>query len=69
MLNVEVVSGGTDNHLFTINVKSSYGLTGKEASTILQENNITVNNIDLCVHVHSHNASGLNEVLELYYSY
>ena len=39
----EVVSGGTDNHLFTINVKKTYKITGKQASTILQKNNITVN--------------------------
>ncbi len=38
-----IVSGGTDNHLFTIDVKSSFGITGKEASAILQENFITVN--------------------------
>ena len=42
-LGVNVISGGTDNHLFIIDVKSSYGVTGKDASTILQENNITVN--------------------------
>lgn len=42
-MGVNVISGGTDNHLFIIDVKSSYGVTGKEASTILQENNITVN--------------------------
>ncbi|MDK2819549.1 MAG: serine hydroxymethyltransferase, partial [Mycoplasmataceae bacterium] len=38
-----IVSGGTDNHLFTVNVKDSYQLTGKKASDILQEINITVN--------------------------
>lgn len=42
-LKVKVVSGGTDNHLFIINVKESYGITGKAASTLLQNNNITVN--------------------------
>ncbi|UWD34515.1 serine hydroxymethyltransferase [Mesomycoplasma molare] len=41
--NVIIISGGTDNHLFTINVKQSYNLTGKEASSILQKINITVN--------------------------
>lgn len=42
-LGIPVVSGGTDNHLFTIDVKTGYGLTGKEASQIFQNNNITVN--------------------------
>ncbi|BAP39389.1 serine hydroxymethyltransferase [Metamycoplasma canadense] len=41
--NVKVISGLTKNHLFMIDVKSSYGLTGKKASEILQECNITVN--------------------------
>ncbi|NQZ65674.1 MAG: serine hydroxymethyltransferase [Mycoplasmatales bacterium] len=40
---VKIISDGTDNHLFTIDVKKSYGLTGKEASILLQKNNITVN--------------------------
>ena len=38
-----VVTGGTDNHLFTVDVKKSYGITGKEASSLLQEFGITVN--------------------------
>ncbi|MGL5205670.1 MAG: serine hydroxymethyltransferase [Metamycoplasmataceae bacterium] len=42
-LGLEIVSGGTDNHLFTINVKKSYNLTGKKASDILQKINITLN--------------------------
>ncbi|MGL6124971.1 MAG: serine hydroxymethyltransferase [Metamycoplasmataceae bacterium] len=42
-MGVEIVSRGTDNHLFTINVKSTYNLTGKKASEILQEINITLN--------------------------
>ncbi len=42
-LGAEIVSGGTDNHLFTINVKSTYNLTGKVASEVLQAVNITVN--------------------------
>ena len=41
--NVPVVSNGTDNHLFTINVKQGMNITGKKASSILQKNNITVN--------------------------
>ncbi|MGX9357600.1 serine hydroxymethyltransferase [Mycoplasma sp. 1781] len=39
----KVISGLTANHLFMIDVKSTYGLTGKEASRVLQECNITVN--------------------------
>ncbi len=42
-MKVPVITGGTDNHLFTINVKKGYGITGHEASTRLQKNNITVN--------------------------
>lgn len=42
-LGVPVVSGGTDNHLFTIDVSKGYGISGKEASTLLAANNITVN--------------------------
>ena len=38
-----IVSGGTDNHLILIDVKSSVNLTGKEAETILDKINITVN--------------------------
>lgn len=38
-----IVSGGTDNHLMLVDVKSSCGLTGKEAETILDSINITVN--------------------------
>ncbi|WP_027120347.1 serine hydroxymethyltransferase [Mycoplasmopsis lipofaciens] len=40
---VKIVSNGTDNHLFTINVYDSYGITGKEAEKLLGEFNITVN--------------------------
>ncbi|MGL4647725.1 MAG: serine hydroxymethyltransferase [Mycoplasmoidaceae bacterium] len=42
-LGKKIVSDGTDNHLFTIDVKTSYGLTGKKASDVLQSINITVN--------------------------
>lgn len=42
-LGVPVVSGGTDNHMFTINVKEGYSISGKEASTMLHKNNITAN--------------------------
>ncbi len=38
-----IVSGGTDNHLILVDVKSSIGLTGKEAEAILDRIHITVN--------------------------
>lgn len=38
-----IVSGGTDNHLMLVDVKSTYGITGKKAETILHEVNITCN--------------------------
>ena len=38
-----IVSGGTDNHLILVDVKSGCGLTGKEAETLLDEIHITVN--------------------------
>ncbi len=38
-----IVSGGTDNHLILVDVKNSVNLTGKEAETILDKINITVN--------------------------
>ncbi len=41
--NVKVVSGGTDNHLMLIDVKTSFGITGKEAEKALDEVCITVN--------------------------
>ena len=40
---IRVISGGTDNHLMLIDVKSKYGITGKEAETLLDKINITVN--------------------------
>ncbi|WP_029609052.1 serine hydroxymethyltransferase [Mycoplasma simbae] len=40
---VEIVSGKTENHLFTINVYKSYGITGKDAEKLLGKFNITVN--------------------------
>lgn len=40
---VKVISGGTDNHLMLIDMKSSFGITGKEAETILDKINITTN--------------------------
>ncbi len=38
-----IVSGGTDNHLILVDVKSGCGLTGKEAEKLLDEIHITVN--------------------------
>lgn len=38
-----VVSSGTDNHLILLDVKTSLGITGKEAEDILGKINITVN--------------------------
>lgn len=40
---VKVVSGGTDNHLMLIDVKSSFGITGKDAEHTLDSICITVN--------------------------
>ena len=39
---LKIISGGTDNHLILVDV-SSINLTGKEAETLLDEINITVN--------------------------
>lgn len=39
----KVVSAGTDNHLFTIDVKKTTGINGKEAEKILDIVNITAN--------------------------
>ncbi len=39
----EVVSGGTDNHCFLLNVKSGSNLTGKDAEQLLDSVHITVN--------------------------
>lgn len=40
---VKVVSNGTDNHLLMINVKTRFGITGKEAADRLSQVNITCN--------------------------
>ena len=42
-LGYKLVSGGTDNHLMLVDVKSSVGLTGKYAEKILCSLNITCN--------------------------
>lgn len=38
-----IISGGTDNHLILVDVKSATGLTGKEAEILLDKIHITVN--------------------------
>ncbi len=42
-LGYKVVSNGTDNHLFLVDVKTSKGLTGKEVEDLLGKINITLN--------------------------
>lgn len=42
-LGFRVVSGGTDNHLILVDVKSLTGLTGKDAEKLLDSVNITCN--------------------------
>ncbi len=42
-LGCRVVSGGTDNHLLLVDVKSHYGVTGLKAETVLHEIGITCN--------------------------
>jgi len=41
--NYKIISGGTDNHLFLVDIVESVGISGEEASTLLEESNITVN--------------------------
>ena len=40
---IQVITGGTDNHLILVDVHNSLGITGKEAETILDKAHITVN--------------------------
>jgi len=42
-LGVTLVTSGTDNHLILVDVKSSFGLTGKEAQILLEDVNIICN--------------------------
>ena len=42
-LGYKVISGGTDNHMILLDVKSTKGVTGKEVEDLLQKVNITVN--------------------------
>ena len=39
----KIISNGSDNHLILVDVKSSCGLTGKEAEELLDKIHITVN--------------------------
>lgn len=41
--NYKIISGGTDNHLFLVDIVTSVGISGEEASTLLEQSNITVN--------------------------
>ncbi len=40
---VDVLTGGTDNHLLVLNVAKSFHLTGRQAETLLREAKLTVN--------------------------
>lgn len=40
---IEVVTGGTDNHLLLVNVSKSFGITGRQAEKVLREARLTVN--------------------------
>jgi glycine hydroxymethyltransferase len=40
---LEVLTGGTDNHLILVNVQNSGGITGRQAESALHECNITLN--------------------------
>lgn len=42
-LGYHIISGGTDNHLMLVDIKSATGLTGKKAQEILESVNITTN--------------------------
>ncbi len=42
-LGVEVLTGGTDNHLLVMNVAKSFHLTGRQAETVLREARLTAN--------------------------
>lgn len=42
-LGVEVLTGGTDNHLLVLNATKTFGLTGRQAETLLREAHLTAN--------------------------
>ena len=41
--NVKLVSGGSDNHMLLINTLDSFGISGKEAESILEDIGIACN--------------------------
>ena len=41
--NYNIISGGTDTHLILVDVKSSKGITGQIAETVLDKSHITIN--------------------------
>jgi len=41
--NYKIISKGTDNHLFLVDIVASVGISGEEASVLLEQSNITVN--------------------------
>ncbi len=43
IMGYKVISGGTDNHLFMLDVWSSRGMTGLECQELLERVNITLN--------------------------
>ena len=40
---VKLISGGTDNHLILVDVYNSFGITGKDAESLLDKIHITLN--------------------------
>jgi glycine hydroxymethyltransferase len=42
-LGVDVLTGGTDNHLLLMNVTKTFHLTGRQAETVLREAHLTMN--------------------------
>lgn len=42
-LGLDVLTGGTDNHLLVMNVAKTFHLTGRQAETVLREAHLTVN--------------------------
>lgn len=41
--NIDVLTQGTDNHLFLLDVKKTFGLTGRQAEAVLRECKMTLN--------------------------
>ena len=40
---VDIITGGTDNHLMLLNVQDTYGLTGRQAESALRASGVTLN--------------------------